>query len=116
MAFDGSYPAPPGNKHFSIVDVPITTASYTQLATGSPPTGGISINAQIFGLKYVEWAQCMGSDNGQYDAVAYVGTVSPNRPTTSLRLQIIVSLTGAELAAAQAIAAGRTVRVLVLGF
>lgn len=116
MAFDGSYPAPPGNKHFSIVEVPITVASYTQLVQATPPTGGISVPASIFGLKYIEWAQCMGSDNGQYDAVVYAGTLSTNRPTTSLRLQIIVSLTGAEVAAAAAIAAGRTVRMLVLGY
>lgn len=116
MAFDGTYPAPPGNKHFSIVEVPINAASYTQIVTGSPVTGGIAVAASTFGLKYIEAAYPMGSDNGQYDSAVFITPFQLNKPGTGFRLQIIVSTTGVEVAAAGVIAAGRTMRVLVIGY
>jgi hypothetical protein len=113
MAFDGSYPAPPGNKHFSIIDVPISGA-YTAITTGTPPTGGIALTAQTFGLTQIEWAQAIGSDNGQYDGVIYMNPFNLNQQSPAVRLQVITAATGAE--ASGTIAAGRTMRVLALGF
>jgi hypothetical protein len=108
-----SYPAPPGNKLDSIADIPINGA-YTAITTGTPPTGGISITASQFGLQYIEWAQAIGSDNGQYDGVIYLNPLTANKPATSMRLQLIVAATGAE--ASGTIAAGRTMRIYAKGY
>lgn len=113
MAFDGSYPAPPGNKHFSIIDRSVAGA-YTALTPGTPPTGGIAINASEFGLTQIEWAQCVGSDNGQYDGIVYMGPFVNSKPSPAIRLQLVAGTTGAE--ASGTIAAGRTVRILALGW
>ena len=112
MAFDGSYPAPPGNKNESILDVPIN-GTYTAISTGTPPTGGIALTAKQFGLSGIEWAQCIGSDNGQYDGVIYMNPFNTNGSSIAMRLQLIVASTGAE--ASGSIAAGRTIRVLARG-
>jgi hypothetical protein len=48
MAFDGSYPAPPGNKHHSIIDRSIAGA-YSAIVPGPTPRGGIVENAAEFG-------------------------------------------------------------------
>ena|SRR5580765_4739548 len=112
MPLDG-YPAPPGNKMESIADVPIN-GTYTAIATGSPPTGGILVAASVFGLQYIEWAQCVGSDDGTYDAVVYMNPLSRNKPSTSIRLQVLFAITGAE--ASGTIAAGRTLRILAKGY
>ena len=111
MPLDG-YPAPPGNKMESIADIPISGA-YTAITPGTPPTGGLSVTATQFGMQYIEWAQSVGSDNGQYDGVIMMAA-SPNKPSTSVRLQLLVSATGAE--ASGTIAAGRTIRILAKGF
>lgn len=112
MAFDGSYPAPPGNKPQSILDVPINGA-YTAITVATPPTGGIQVTAAQFGMTGIEWAQCLGSDNGQYDGVVYMSPFNSNAPSTAIRLQVIVSATGAE--ASGTIAAGRKLRILAKG-
>ena len=113
MAFDGSYPAPPGNKHYSIIDRSIAGA-YTAITPGTPPTGGIPIQAQEFGLSQIEWAQCVGSDNGAYDGVVYMSPFVLNKPSPAIRLQVLTAATGAE--ASGSIAAGRTLRILALGW
>lgn len=113
MAFDGSYPAPPGNKQFSIVDKAVNGA-YTAITVATPVTGGIQITAAEFGMTQIEWAQCVGSDNGQYDGVVYMSPYNKNQPSPAIRVQLIVGATGAE--ASGTIAAGRSVRILALGW
>lgn len=113
MAFDGSYPAPPGNKHHSIIDRSIAGA-YTAITPGTPPTGGILINASEFGLQQIEWAQCVGSDDGTYHGVVLLNPTNKNQPSPSIRVQVITSATGAE--ATGTIAAGRTLRILAVGY
>lgn len=113
MAFDGSYPAPPGNKHFSLIDRSIAGA-YTAITPGTPPTGGILITAAEFGLTEIEWAQSVGSDNGQYDGTIYMSPFVNNKPSAAIRLQAYVAATGAE--ATGTIAAGRTMRILAMGW
>lgn len=112
MPLDG-YPAPPGNKHHSIIDRSIAGA-YTAITTGTTPTGGIVVNASEFGLQQIEFAQCMGSDNGQYDGVCLMSPPNSNQPSPNIRLQVVVSATGAE--ASGTIAAGRRLRLLAIGY
>jgi hypothetical protein len=113
MAFDGSYPAPPGNKHHSIIDRSIAGA-YTAITPGTPPTGGVVVNASEFGLQQIEWAQTLGSDDGTYDAVVLMNPLSANKPSPSIRLQLVVAATGAQ--ATGTIAAGRSMRILAIGY
>jgi hypothetical protein len=112
MAFDGSYPAPPGNKRDSILDMSIAGA-YTPITPGTPPTGGIAVTATMFGLTSIEWAQCMGSDNGQYDGTLYMNPYNSNQPSANMRLQVIVTATGAE--ASGTINAARRIRIFATG-
>ena len=113
MPFDGTYPAVPGSKKESLIDLPINGA-YTAITPGVPVAGGILISATTFGLQYIEWAQCVGSDNGQYDGVVYMSSFVKNAPSTSVRLQVITAATGAE--ATGTIAAGRLMRILATGY
>lgn len=113
MPFDGTYPAVPGSKKESILDLAINGA-YTAITPGTPPTGGILISATAFGLSYIEWAQASGSDNGQYDGVIYMAPSNKNLPSSAVRLQLIVGATGAE--ASGTIAAGRTMRIFAVGY
>lgn len=112
MPFDGSYPAPPGNKHASILDLPVNGA-YTAVVPGTPATGGIVVNASQFGLKAIEFAQATGSDNGQYEAVVSMAPFNRNQTSPAVRVQLIVAATGAE--ASGTIAAGRTIRLFAIG-
>jgi hypothetical protein len=91
MPFDGSYPAPPGNKRDSILDRPINGA-YTAIGVAVPPTGGILVNASEFGLSQIEWAQVVGSDNGQYDGVVYMAPYNKNQPSPAIRVQVLYAL------------------------
>lgn len=114
MPFDGSYPAPPGNKRDSILDLPIN-GSYTALTPGSPPTGGILVNASQFGLQQIEFAQCVGSDDGTYDAVVYMAPFNNNQPSPAIRLQLITAATGAAVATGT-IPANRKIRIAATGW
>lgn len=60
MAFDGSYPAPPGNKPISVLDVK-GPASYTQFSGAA--TGGQVVSARAFGLTSIEMCWAMGRDS-----------------------------------------------------
>jgi hypothetical protein len=97
----------------SIADVPIN-GIYSAIVTGTPPVGGILVAASLFGMQYIEWAQSIGSDNGQYDGVIYMAPLSPNKASTSFRLQLLSAATGTE--ASGTIAAGRTLRILAKGY
>src|SRR5262249_37362825 len=108
-----SYPKVPGDTLESMVDV-TGPASYTQLVVGTPPTGGQAVTATECGLQSIDWVQSMGSDNGQYDIVCVPVAFTLGNPLASVRLQWIISATGAEAAAAANLSA-RTVRLFVKG-
>jgi hypothetical protein len=115
MAYDGSYPAPPGNKPVSIVDV-AGPSSYTQitLSTGAAPSGGQAVSARHFGLTALERIEAGRSDDGTYQIVAYLTPFNKNGTSPGAVLQWIVASTGAQ-AAANANLSARTVRLYAQG-
>ncbi len=88
-------------------------ASYTQVTTGSPPTGGQSLAATNFGLKYIDYAFSGVSDDGQYEVVL-TPTVSITTGQATWIAIWKVAHTGAEAAGATNLSA-RTVRVFLIG-
>lgn len=110
---EGEYPAVPGNKPISITDQ-LGPASYTVITTGSPPTGGQTINASAFGLQFLENVWAMGSDDGQYVINVFMNPLYKNQPSTSVLLQWIVAATGAEVTGTTDLS-GRTVRLMAIG-
>jgi hypothetical protein len=81
---------------------------------GTPPTGGQLVTATDFGLQSLDFVQCMGSDNGQYDIACFPVPFSPGNPMTQVRVQWILSATGAEAAGAANLSA-RTIRLWAMG-
>lgn len=106
------YPAPPGNKLMSVVNV-TGPGSYTQITTGTTPSGGQTIQASDLGLTSIESAFVSLSDNGQFTAYPLFIT-NPARPTTSIQLMWITASGGAEVAGATDLS-GRSVRLHVFG-
>ena len=106
------FPQSWGNKR---VQVALVTgpASYTQVTTGSPPTGGQTIKASDYGLKFIDAAVPMISDDGQYQM-----KLTPADSTTQQHSSLIalwqVAHTGAEVAGTTNLS-GRTIRVLLIG-
>lgn len=88
-------------------------ASYTQVTTGSPPTGGQKLNATDFGLKWIDYAFTGVSDDGQYEVVLTPATSSNLSPGTWIAIWKVAH-TGAEVAGATNLSA-RTVRVFLIG-
>lgn len=115
MAFDGSYPAPPGNKPHSIADV-AGPASYTQvtLASGVAPTGGQLVSARVFGLQALERIEAGRSDDGLYQIIAYPVPFNKNSTSPNVILKWVVASSGAEAAAGANLSA-RTVRLFAQG-
>jgi hypothetical protein len=107
------YPKIPGDSLWSVVDVTGPT-SYTVITTGSPPTGGQLLAPADCGLQSIDWVQSLGSDDGQYDIVCVPGPFSAGNPLAGVRLQWIISATGAQVAGAVNLSS-RTVRLLVIG-
>jgi hypothetical protein len=89
-----SYPTPPGDKRWAcgLVQGP---ASYTQITTGTPATGGFIVKAADIGLTEIEWCSQAVSDDGRYVAFP-IPTKSQNAPQTSVAFVIIIAHTGAE--------------------
>src|SRR5262245_20741618 len=103
------YPAPPGNKNEVLVDI-TGPASYTSVSTGTPPSGGQTLNAQDIGFTTIEWASVSSlSDDGQYFAIPLFISL-PAVPLTSIRLMWIVASGGAE---ASGDLSSRNVRMLI---
>lgn len=113
MAFDQTYPAPPGNKRHSIIDIS-GPASYVQIAVATPPTGGQQVAAAVFGLTQIEWSQSMGSDDGQFDIVIFGQPLQKNKPLAFITLMWIIAATGAQVAGAVNLSA-RTARIFAIG-
>jgi len=70
-------------------------SSYTQVSTGSPPTGGQSIPASAFGLKFLDAVVMLSLDpTGTYGVEACV--VKPGGATAATLLWFVAH-TGAEV-------------------
>ncbi len=105
-----------GDRPYAIIDF-AGPASYTQVTTGSPPTGGQAITPADFGLVApIEGIiPVSGSDDGQYEVVAIQLTSSNQglgNATWALLWQI--AHTGAEVTGAVNLSA-RTVRLIAFG-
>ena len=111
MAFDGTYPAPAGNKPQSVLDVK-GPASYVQYA--APFTGGQVISARAFGLSSIEVCWAMGRDStGAYTPEIVLSPFNANQGSPN----VIISWqtpAGAQ-AAAGANLATATIRLFALG-
>lgn len=107
------YPAPPGNKVEVVVNV-AGPASYTAITTGTPPSGGQTLNATDIGLKSIESIGDISlSDDGQF-TVYPLFISNPSRPTSSVQLMWITAAGGAEVGGGTNLAS-RTVRMRVTG-
>ena len=83
-----------GDRMASIVTVTGPT-SYTQVTAGTPPagpTGGQSIPASAFGLKFINKVESSLDNSGKYDVIATSGPGA----STAVTLDWIVARTGAE--------------------
>lgn len=106
------YPSPPGNKQFSELKVDGPTL-YTVISTGSPPTGGQTINASDFGLVSLEGLIVLSnSDNGQF-GVRPIALKPDIQGCPAYTLQWFTLATGAEVGAVNLSA--RSVRLLGIG-
>lgn len=112
MAQVPDFPQSWGSKR---VQVALVTgpASYTQVTTGTPPTGGQTIKASDYGLKWIDFAQTMVSDDGQYQVVLTPATALAGAQSSVIAVWKVAH-TGAEVSAAVNLS-GRTVRVLLVG-
>lgn len=87
-------------------------ASYSQISTGSPPTGGQSIPATAFGLKFLDGIVLLGLDNtGAYGVEATV--INPGKATSALLLWFVAH-TGAEVSGATNLS-GSSVTLMGIG-
>lgn len=113
------YPTPWGSSLASVMGV-VGPSSYTQITPGSPPavaTGGQTIDARDFGLKYFDYVVAGLSDSGAYRVECIPGDRSGNGPkgaTDTYTLRWVVVSSGAE-AAAMADLDAEVVRVLAVG-
>jgi len=115
MPFDGSYPAVPGNKRVSVLDV-AGPASYTQvtISAGVAPTGGQAVSASAFGLSGLEYVHSMRSDDGIYQVLVYMAPFQKNNPSPGVILAWFVASTGVQVTALTNLSA-RTVRLAAQG-
>lgn len=82
LANDGYYPAPPGGR-LEGVGTHLGPASYTPVTTGSPPTGGDTLNADEFGLKVFDSVEVLGYDaTGEYTAFPIWDAGIDERPSS----------------------------------
>jgi len=109
------YPSPPGAKNESLHNV-VGPASYTQVSTGSPPTGGQTVSATAFGLQYITAAWIVnGSENGQYYGNVFLNPTQLSGGSASITLQWITAATGAEAAGAANLSSFH-LRIMAVGY
>lgn len=113
MSIFADYPAPPGNKRFSIAQI-YGPSSYTQVSAASPPTGGDVHYANEFGLKEIEFAVAIGGDGGLYGVQVIIDSTYASRAAPTIRLMWVTLATGVE-ASAQADLDAVKVRILAIG-
>lgn len=105
------YPQSNGAKRESVV--PISgSASYVAVVTGTPPTGGQSVPASAFGLKFFDHIAGGLSDDGQYIVTATLKG-SPGKATSAILLWAVAH-TGAE--AANGDYSARSVALRAIGY
>lgn len=85
-------------------------ASYTQVSTGSPPTGGQSIPASAFGLKFLDAIIMISLDKTGTNGVEPI-IVNPGGSTSAILLWFVAH-TGAEAAGSANLSA---ISVVLLG-
>jgi hypothetical protein len=112
MAQVPDFPQSFGSKRVQIALV-TGPASYTQVTTGSPPTGGQKLNASDYGLKWIDMAIPMASDDGQYELSITPATNVATAPGSVIAVWKVAH-TGAEVAGSTNLSA-RTVRVFLIG-
>ncbi len=113
------YPTSFGSSRAAVMGI-VGPASYTQVVPGTAPavaTGGQTIYARDFGLKYFDYVVAGLSDTGAYRVECIPGERSGSGPkgaslTYTLRWEVVA--TGAE-AAAELDLDAEVVRVLVVG-
>jgi len=119
VAFDKTYPCPPGNKMWSIYDVPLASVVYTVFApvAGGTPTGGIYVDNAKFGLVNVEMAWCLGSQDGTYTAVPYVipFSIGGSAGTAQVVLSLYTATTMAQVASSTLPSTAGYIRIMALG-
>lgn len=106
------FPQPWGNRMVSIIDH-VGPASYTQITTGSPPTGGDVVTAAEFGLKSLSQVLAPLSDDGTYNVEATLG-LALGQEASQARLMWITANTGAQAAGATNLSA-RSIRLIGIG-
>jgi hypothetical protein len=112
MAALKGFPQSDGGKIESIIEK-TGPASYTQVTTGSPPTGGQSVTAAEFGMKSIDFIEACMSDDGQFIAFASPAIAGVS-PSATWVLLWMVSHTGLEVAGAVNLSA-RTIRLRAIG-
>lgn len=111
-AIDG-YPQPYAAKIEGLA-THLGPASYTQVTPGSPPTGGDTLYAAEFGLKFFDSVEVQGlDDTGTYGAHAvWPGNIS-GQPT-SVKLFWFTAAGGAEVGGATDLSA-KSLRIRATG-
>lgn len=112
MAQVADFPQSFGSKRAQVALV-VGPASYTQVTTGAPPTGGQIIRASDYGLKFIDMAWAAVSDDGQYEVVLTPATAIATAQQTWIAIWKVAH-TGAEATGATNLSA-RTVRVFLIG-
>jgi|SRR5579872_3355498 len=113
QTISGDYPQVIGSRRLSIINH-VGPSSYTAISDATPPTGGDTVQASEFGLKYLEAVIVLGSDNGQYSGVAYNPNLNVG-PASSFVLQWNTSHTGAEITGTTNVSA-RNILLLGIGY
>lgn len=111
--YGSDYPAPPGNKPFSILDL-TGPAAYDEIVQATPPTGGQLVTARQFGLTRIEAVFAVGSDDGQYAVIPYMNPLADGQPSESIRLMWVTADGGVEVVAATDLS-DRKVRLFAIG-
>ena len=108
-----SYPAPPGDKRIAMRQI-AGPASYAQIATGSPPTGGIAVKASDLGLVEIEAILAIPtSDDGSFHLIPFPSK-SQLAPQTTVLFEAITTNTGAQVAGTTNLSA-RTFIIVAIG-
>lgn len=102
-----------GNRQIGLI-THVGPASYTQVTPGTPPTGGDSVQASAFGLKFLEAVIALGLDNtGTYEVNGIVQSQGGGGATSALLLWNTAN-TGAQVSGATNLSAS-TVALLGIG-
>lgn len=112
MGLIDGYPQPSGARMESVI-YKAGPSSYTVVTTGSPPTGGQTVEASEFGLKYLDHVEATLSDNGQY-IVYWTPKVTGKASVSSGVLMWVTAAGGAEVVGTTDLSS-RQVRLRAIG-